>query len=618
MLLIYDTNGSNASVIRPCPLITINYTVNRNKASTLGGTYEITLNGTIIAHEGSPLISNASSLSNGSVNPAENILASYRTSYEPKPAGQAIAIENRLGAILAKQNAIRELFSVDGRKMEICGVHGDEPLLTFYPSVESVSFEEGIYVDICRYTVILRADFLLDYDQKIISDGKILQNFDPTATGNAQLNYNGNNAWQNSGRLSISDHLQNIGGAVEDFSDSWSIEEAGDGITTNPFNAPHENVIKTYRLTRNISATGRTVYTGEPNKARKEAWEQAHSFVHKQLKPYTNNSEEGYKNYPYSKLSNTLASGIVNLNLSSYGGYNYSFTENIDRAGGIYSVTETWLLCSGLAYENYSMSINSSIDQANPTIQINGTIKGMSSIHSSGTIYGGNTAFRPSVNSVAHQHNTPYENAMFKYQEITNTGTFGLTSHIYKRAQNLTNLTVNPFPTSLAIGVNEFSGEITYDIQLDTRPLLNIPGTISENISITDTYPGDVFATIPVLGRPTGPILQYLGTRTEYRRDVGIDLIFAANSTTTTAAPSSPSPLITTTPTPSTLRQAFLFDKPTLWNPARDAINNLIKALSPAYEIGVRKYFLNPPTETWDPKERRYTINLSWTYELDH
>ena len=38
---------------------------------------------------------------------------------------------------------------------------------------------------------------------------------------------------------------------------------------------------------------------------------------------------------------------------------------------------------------------------------------------------------------------------------------------------------------------------------------------------------------------------------------------------------------------------------------------------SPANEPGVRKYFLSPPAESWNPKTGSYSLNLDWTYEID-
>jgi hypothetical protein len=60
-----------------------------------------------------------------------------------------------------------------------------------------------------------------------------------------------------------------------------------------------------------------------------------------------------------------------------------------------------------------------------------------------------------------------------------------------------------------------------------------------------------------------------------------------------------------------------LLQKPSLRNPTRSGIINTVNAYSPARETGIRKYFVSPPQETWDPKSGRYTLNINWTYELD-
>jgi hypothetical protein len=52
--------------------------------------------------------------------------------------------------------------------------------------------------------------------------------------------------------------------------------------------------------------------------------------------------------------------------------------------------------------------------------------------------------------------------------------------------------------------------------------------------------------------------------------------------------------------------------------PNRTELQQLIMEISPMNEPGIRKYFIAPPTESWDPKEGKYSLNLQWTYELEN
>ena len=103
-----------------------------------------------------------------------------------------------------------------------------------------------------------------------------------------------------------------------------------------------------------------------------------------------------------------------------------------------------------------------------------------------------------------------------------------------------------------------------------------------------------------MLGRKTGPVLQYIGGRTEYTRDLAINLIMD----------------YTKIPYGSG-RNPLLLKKPSVIEPTATQIGNLIKELSPQGEPGIRKYFISPPSESWEPKTGSYSFNLTWTYELD-
>jgi hypothetical protein len=402
-------------------------------------------------------------------------------------------------------------------------------------------------------------------------------------------------------RLEIETLLNKIGGFVEDFQETWSLEsEDGRGNTVAP-NSAREHVTKSYVLTRNISAKGKDIssyacFGTQNDKNYYRAYEQARRYVVKYIQS-SGTEPNDHDDYPAVKdppgsLNKIFGKELINLNSSSFSGFNHARTENIDITQGTYAVQDTWILSSGNAQENYSLSL--STNEADPThkVSIDGTIKGLTSIPASGSIFGGNA---PS------QENTAYENAINKYREITNSGQFRLTAHTYKRAQNAAGgITLNHKPLSIALGTNEFTGEINYTIEYDDRPENAVEGVSSESISVTDTYPGDVFAVIPVIGRPTGPVLQYIGGRTEYQRSFSMELVIDRGAN----------------PDNVDERRNYL-QKPSLRNPMRSGIINTINAYSPGREPGIRKYFVSPPQETWDPKSGRYTLNINWTYELD-
>jgi len=621
MLTVFYKNQTGC-VIRPTPLISISYTPLRNKIGVFGGSYEITLNGTIIDSEGSPFGSGI--IPSGSATP---FAAPFHGSLSKRPDSQLVGIGQSMQSIMHKQNALRELFALDGQLVELFPVSNDDsvpappekskaaavgqrveqddnPILKFYPQVQSVSFEEGIYVNTCKYTVVLKADVLLDKDDKVFTDGSLNSTYS-SVSGYFNDIQSGIYGF-GSTRLTENELRAQFGGFIEDFSESWSLEaEDGNGNTTN-----RGNVTKAWRLTRNTSATGRTHYgtDGVRKGVRTDAWVEARNYLYKNVlygtiyQGYASGNWQKYPNY----YNHSFASGLFSLS-NRYKGYNHSITENIDRVAGSYSVSETWLLSQEDAYENYKMSISSSLGGPFVNVTIDGTIKGLSLLVPSGTVYGGESnitadPFPLTFNDNRQPRtppNTAYQNALNKYHLVSNSGRFGLISAIYKRANASVGANLNSQPKSISLGLNEFTGEITYNVEFDNRPLNLISGVLTENISVNDTYPGDVFAMIPVIGRATGPVLQYIGGRTEYKRDVGIEFV------------------VDYTDIPyGQDRMRYLLSKPSLNEPIRSQINNVIATLSPANEPGIRKYFLNPPSESWNPKEGRYSLNLSWVYEL--
>lgn len=596
ILVRYLNDPLQECVIRPAPLVSISPQVNRTKEGILSSTYQITLTGTIIADLGFPLARDARNndlfdyhassggyvAATGNAGPYLSFDTAQSHAYfvdsltgnvvDNRPERQYVPFESAVDAILFKQKVIRALFSKEGQRLEISAIHTDEPSIVCYPKYVSCNFTDGIYVDRCDYTITLEADVLYDKDLKVDLDGNPLYLDGQIAV---------------SGGMTDAEIMAASGRFIESFSDNWSLE-VDDNFSESP------NLVKSYRISRNISATGKDYWTptsmstdGRESVEKRHAWEQARDYV--QFRLQNEPLSSGYPN-----VMGQFGSGLINL-VNAYEGFNHQRTESISIADGTYSVTEDWLLSSGSAYENYNMSISASIDNPFITVSIDGEIKGLSSFSPTSSIYGGSGE----VNLYTDPSGA-YANALSKYHEISNSGTYGIGCSIYKRANNSVAVELNAQPKSVSLSVNERAGTINYALEYDNRPTNIFSGVLSETISISDTYPGDVFSIIPVIGRSTGPILNYGSSRTEYRRSVNVGMLLDYNQI------------------PYGSGRSILTQKPSLVEPIRSQLIDLLQEVSPFKEPNIRKYFLDPgPSEEWEPKTGNYSLNLSWTYELD-
>lgn len=589
--VFYRNNQEQPCTIRPTPLVSINTETIKNGASEIIGVkYSITLTGKLIANAGTPYgvkqdlqtkYPFAGGVAPNFVGPYGAFDSNVSHFDKGRPPLQIVSELESSNSIFSKQRALRALFAEDGQLLYISDFNDDEATIICYPRVLSVSFSEGIYVDVCDYRIELECDTLLNKNTYVDLEGT-----------NREKTYTYWN-FSNENLRSEEFVLQEKAAFITDYNESWSIEvdeTFGESIeevyvdeSTDPYTYSLSGIHnpRTYKINHSINATGKTHYTPsgtEFDVVKIPAWESARNFVQTKL---------GLAN-DYPNVMGIVGSGTLNL-INQYRGFNHIRTEDVSVSDGTYSVFESWLISSGTAYEQYNISINS--DTANPFVKvsIDGNIKGLTEITPSG--YNG---------AIASGIITAYQNALNKYNKISNSGQFGLTSDIFARANNVTAVQLNSQPLSVSISANKYIGEINYGISFDNRPTNIISGVLSESISVNDTYPGDVFAIIPVIGRKTGPVLQYIGGRTEYKRDVSINLLMDYNQI----------------PYGST-RNTILLQKPSVVEPTATQLSNLITELSPAYESGVRKYFLSPPSESWNPKEGSYNLNLSWTYELD-
>jgi hypothetical protein len=219
-------------------------------------------------------------------------------------------------------------------------------------------------------------------------------------------------------------------------------------------------------------------------------------------------------------------------------------------------------------------------------VSINGKLKGLSDV----------TADQ------YNEKNKSYGNVLKEFNRLSNNNLYGINSVIYKRASGFIAPKLNPNPAQTSVNVNQSLAEIDYNVTFDNRPITFFSDVIQESITIDDTYPGDIYVVLPVLSRDNGPIFQFLGGKTQYERSVNIEL----------------------TMSPSYIAKGIMQKAGHYMgrSPSRNIgsikseLQNLIIMLGPQSEPNIRKYFLNPITENWDPKSGKYSVSISWVYEL--
>lgn len=574
--IYYRNNPGEGKIIRPTPFVSISFNANRNKVSSLGGQYSITLNGIILANAGSPIALPDDAISNilsvgpnydddPNINPSNNYT---------RVSKEIIPYKDKAFSILKKQNSLRALFSHDGQKMEISPITGDEPVIICFPSLDSINFEEGTYSDICRYTISLTADVLYDQAMRPFKESYPTLNFEK-------------DKFLTVDKFDSNDRNKFIYETeyIEDFSDTWAIEVDESFMQTiddmPSSDGKTRSIPRSYRLSRNISATGKVSYdvTSIPEQ-RYEAWENARNFIKKKILDEDKPAKHNYISHP--EIS--LASGLLSIP-SGYLGYNHVRSENIDITAGSYSISDNWILTSGnnSTLESYDISLSSSSDSPIVSLSINGKIKGLS-----------NTTVDNYNNN-----NNAYNKAFTEFLRLSNNNLYGINSPIFKRARIFTALTLNSSPAQTSVNVNPALGEIDYSVTFDNRPTTFFTDVIQENITINDTYPGDIYVLLPVLSRDNGPIFQFLGGKTQYERNISIELTMSPNYISKNKMQT---------------KGHYLGRSPSRTIPAQ--LEQLITTLSPQTEPNIRKYFLNPITENWDPKTGKYSVSISWVYEL--
>ena len=605
MPVLYESRDGNEYKIIPAPFCTVSKEYIRTNSSkaisastdkangpVIGSTFRISLNGTLTSHMGSPIVNSTGdrSLHNGAGYPSDTDTSSggddggsWDFGSTPTSGSSEETDNEHFKSILLKQMALRELFSNDGGKMTI-STPTYKPFVC-YPRVMSIDFDDGGIGDrgwnrTVDYTIQLETDRITGLPGP---DGKIDEDWDKddfkvtVGSGATATEY---------------DRVY-----LDDVSEDWSIEfnespskpsDDGDDTTIGD--------MWTFRITHNVSATGKTAYEaadGGGTALLREAWENAKIWTTSRLK--------GPTGYDTSVSSNYDATDTPVVGVDSYTAYDHVRTENVDEIGGSYSITESWLLSKNPYLEDFTVSTRYDAESGETTASIEGTVSGLETRDSDKM----NDEY--DIDNTTDITASKYKNAKTRFDQLTATSDL----IIKNRVANILETTVLSLELiSSGNTRNKGNGTITYNYEFREKDECEIftacDSAVQDKIKMSSvqinfTQAADVFAAITVLGRggssasnykgtgtPIGPVLQDMGTTSLQKVSASVEVTMECDASSVFIA------------TGDTLLVAQCVQSWILAN---------VKPDTDTYKV-----FVESDTENWAPKTGKYSRNVTFAY----
>lgn len=506
-----------------------------------------------ITLEGQLLQNKGNPIVNSSGDSSSFSSAGWTTTYSPDDDPlHGVGSQDLLISTITKEERIRELFSPgSGVKVEIVGFSDQTKGIRFYGIVNSINFN---------------------------SDGRwaLPTSYTVSITANNFLDS------ANSGLFSSNSTEDDLTYYIDNISESWNVSESDIvALSVNDITQTK----KVYQVSHNLSVQGKVAYDGSGNRLL-NPWQQASGYVHNVLGVGSGNFPAGILD-PIRRQGYTLG--------------NRQWSEDIDVKGGSYGLTESFLLFDSSIFPVGYFGFESvTIDQSEDTqstkrrVSVRGSIDGINTISPTG------------VNVNRYVNASGYMAYLLQNEA----------SGIYNRAKNITGLTwLNQKPLSKTITHDPRNGQISYGFEYDTRFPTVIPGSLFEEINISDTYPGQLYSVVPVIGR-SQPVLQYLNSRTEYKRSLSINAVLPINQNWASSGANSSGYL--SSATSGTVYNWLVTQKPSATQ--QSAFRMIFDAANPANESGInrQKVFHDPAQESWNPFTGQYSYNVSWTYERNN
>jgi hypothetical protein len=583
----------------PAPLVSISKNYEKtNSDVNIGATLTLQLTGTLLATMGNAV---PTSYSGGTVE-ARFINTDFAATVDVNDdATESVsdAVHNdRLGIILAKQEALRTLFTgniINAGDNNFQSALGNpysrgpvklllEPLnggaaFEFLCNVENVSFEQGIWYDKCAYTIDLTCS-----------------------------NWS-NNLSEISAGFGTEDQWKYH---IKDLQESWDIQEAENTFYFGVLKADGQTdsnedgfMQKVWDITHTVSAVGKRTFADASNNFTVvEAYQNASGII-------------------YDSDYGLLASN----KLTSLGGNEYTLPSGFDM-GLIGSVVGTTSLVDGDRDNEYALGLKSFVEQRDITAgSVNVTesfifaprntlVVGATETMSLTEEDNKNTGLKTyslqgsvkGINTKDYKSNVgnAWVNASGYYAGYVEPFLLSRVSLLSDNAATgvfVDSSNINPTFLTKSVGKNPNTNEINYSVSYDTRRQ-NMTSALLESVSVQEGLQGNNYAEIPIIGRRSGPIIQYLNSDTSRTRSLSINL--------TVARPSNSGATIA-----DKARHVLLTSNPSNANSVYSSeITGIIDGVNPDNTGEAPNGAVNdPPTENWNPDTGVYSYSILWKWE---
>jgi hypothetical protein len=437
-----------------------------------------------------------------------------------------------LTTVFSDVNSLRDAFAQDFRLL-LLQCNEDAPLISGYPKVIGIDTTHAgdNYVQRSDYTITLELPSLT---------GSVSESGGIACNGSVMGDISA------SGLLSVTD----------DFTVEFLDERIGGDISIAAFGS----IPSVFSIQRTLAAQGDSRPCGDGTYV--EPWERAKNYVGANLG----------LTYAMTGLSNLMC--VAGMNLS-----NNFRSISVNKSDGSVSSTETWIAYTGeaAATEEFEISTERSLEDPLTSVTVNGTIQGLTTIDYSLCPPTGVPKFNNALTKWTNVSGALASRAQAVYNSLP--------AHSGNPAGSL-----NIIPLTEGLGYNIVGGTVTYNYSYNDRPVNCYSGALKETITFSYTEPNDIFASLTILGRSQGPLLQDISTVGPRTRSISIDAII----------PITPCDFDTAMDT-----NRFL-DPPPEYDTLVDSYRTLLNF---KYET----VFVSSYTKGWEPKAGHFTLNKSWT-----